>query len=155
MRLILSDGQGRVELPLGILIVLVVGHGQTFDVPSQNFATLARIVRRVMPYDSAFAPRGHVNFEILNIIIHLQTVSYAPTSLEHPTRHRILIEPHLLLRFHGDLSPRKLNFAAAPLHPLSNFKMLIAPHEHPLLTPLHGKCSCSGFSAGVFWWVCN
>lgn len=59
----------------------------------------------------ASAPRRHLDFEIFYVVVHLDTVTDAPSPLEHSARHCIPLQPYLLVRCHGDLSPSALKFA--------------------------------------------
>ena len=82
---------------------------QLFSVPSlqiigENLAASARIVGRLVSCDPPLSPRGHPNLQVLNIIIHTKTVANTPSALEDSAGHSILIQPSLLIHFHGDVS---------------------------------------------------
>jgi len=75
-------------------------------VARENFTSLTRIVRGLMTSNLTFSPRRHVDFEILDVIVHPNAVSYAPSPFEYSAGYRILVQPYLLIGFHGDLPPR-------------------------------------------------
>jgi len=65
---------------------------------------LARVIGGLVMHYLATGPRRHVNFQVLNVTVNSHAMAYAPTSSEHSTCHRMMIEPLVLVTLHGDPS---------------------------------------------------
>lgn len=57
-----------------------------------------------------------MNLQIFNVIVHSQAVTDAPSTFEYSAGHRVLLQPPLLVRPHGDRSlPDNMPVRGKPL----------------------------------------
>ena len=90
--------------------------GQIVDVSRKNLATLTWIVSGLVTCHSPFDTRRHMNLQVFDVIVHFQTMPYAPSALKHSAGHRVLLKPPLLVRSHGDRSlPDNMPVRGKPL----------------------------------------
>jgi len=63
-----------------------------------------------------------MNFEILDIIVHSQAMTDAPSAFEYSAGHRVLVQPPLLVCFHGDRSlPDNMPVRGKPIYQIVRF----------------------------------
>ena len=64
-----------------------------------------------MTVDLSSASGRHLDFQVFYVVVHPDAMANTPFSLEHSARYSMPLQPCLLVRSHGDLSPSALKFA--------------------------------------------